>query len=109
MNYTTIEINNKVYNLRFGMGSFRYLASKDIKDFDEIGVSHIIYSGYHNWCEVNDVVPELKFAEVVDYVEGSLTTNVDQINAVMKVWSDNQMLKDEAKKKQPLKKSKSSH
>jgi hypothetical protein len=93
------------------MASFRYLSEKNINEFDEIGISHIIYSGYHNWCLVNEVVPSLQFAELVDYVEASITSNVDEINKVMKVWGDNQLLKDatDTKKKKPLKQSKSSH
>lgn len=112
MNYTTIKINDEVVNLRFGMASFRYLSTKDIKEFDEIGVSHILYSGYYNWCLVNEVIPSFKFADFVDYVESSMNTDVSEINDAMKVWSDNQLLKDavdDGKKKKTLKKSKGSH
>ena len=111
MNYTTININGETVNLRFGMASFRYLSTKDIKDFDEIGVSHILYSGYYNWCLVNEVIPALKFADFVDYVETAMNKDVSEINAAMKVWSDNQLLKDavdEGKKKKISKRSKGS-
>ncbi len=112
MNYTTISINGETVNLRFGMASFRYLSTKDIKEFDEIGVSHILYSGYYNWCLVNEIVPALKFADFVDYVEMSMRSDVSEINAAMKVWSDNQLLKDavdDGKKKKISRKSKGSH
>lgn len=109
MNYTTIEINNQVFNLRFGMASFRYLSEKNISILDEIGISHIIYSGYYNWCLVNEVIPSLKLSEIVDFVEEKLQSDATHINNVLKVWGDNQMIKDLAedpKKKSVGKKSK---
>ena len=108
MNYTKININGVEYNLRFGMASFRYLADKNIENFDEIGVSHIIYSGYHNWCLVNEVIPVLKFVEVVDYVESCLQNDMTEVNEVIKVWGENQLIKDatDTKKKTTGKRSK---
>lgn len=90
------------------MASFRYLADKNIENFDEIGISHIIYSGYYNWCLVNEVLPVLKFVEVVDFVESSLQSDMTEVNNVMKVWGDNQLLKDatDTKKKTIGKRSK---
>lgn len=110
MNKTQIKINNKEYPLRFGMGSFRYLHGKDLHDLNEIAVSHIIYSGYVNHCEVEEMERELKFSDVVGFVEDCLQGDLEPVNAIMRVWNDNKIIKetaDEPKKKPPLRKLKS--
>ena len=55
MNYTTITINDTKLGLKFGMASFRYLSDKFVEgkaysnnELNEIGIAHILYSGYYN-------------------------------------------------------------
>lgn len=110
MNYTRITINGVEYPLRFGMASFRYLGSKDVNELDEIGVSHIVYSGHYNHCLVTETLPVLKFPDVVDYVENALQSDATELNEVLKVWSESQLIKkatEEGKKKTTGKRSKS--
>jgi hypothetical protein len=117
MNYTKLNISGEDYGLKFGMHSARYLSSKldngycfHGDEITEIGISHVIYSGYLNNCAVKDVKPELTFEHVVDFVESSIgdASKVDALTSVIKVWSESQIIKgaEEAKKK-TLKKSKS--
>jgi hypothetical protein len=114
MNYTTITINDQKVGLKFGMASFRYLQDKLVEgksyqggDLNEIGIAHIIYSGYFNNCLVKDVEPSLKFEEFVDWIEFNLTNEdiMTQIKSVIEIWTNNQYIQgavsenNQAKKK----------
>lgn len=109
MNYTRITINGVEYPLRFGMASFRYLGEKNIQNLDEIGISHVVYSGHYNHCLVNEVLPSLNFADVVDYVENALQGDATELNQVLETWTNSQLMKkatEDTKKKTTGKKSK---
>jgi hypothetical protein len=116
MNYTKININGEDISLKFGMASFRYLADKfvsgisfDDSGFNEIGISHLIYSGYYNWCLVKVEKPKYSFEDFVDYVEANLANEkfIEEIKEVVKVWSDSDYIKSsiaEASNEEPKKK-----
>ena len=118
MNYTTITINNQKVGLKFGMASFRYLSDKfkdgisfENGELNEIGVAHLVYSGYYNNCLVKGVLPELTFENLVDYVELNIMKNefLEELKNIIKVWGESDMIKsnvaqaeevdDKAKKK----------
>lgn len=116
MNYTKINIKGEDISLKFGMASFRYLSDKfvngvsfDESGFNEIGISHLIYSGYYNWCLVKVEKPKYSFEDVVDYVEANLTNEkfIEDIKEVVKVWSDSDYIKsttDKTSDEEPKKK-----
>lgn len=101
MNYCTLTIDGKKIGLKFGMASFRYLSEGKLvegksfngNEINEIGISHILYSGYWNNCLVKDVDPEMTFEDFVNYVENSLVRNNDEIMHAMKIWSENDFIK----------------
>ena len=102
MNYTTIEIEGKKIGLKFGMASFRYLQSKFVdgvsysgNDLNELGIAHILYSGYYNNCIIKDAVPELTFESFVDFIELNLTNPIilDKIKDVIRLWTENDIIK----------------
>ena len=103
MNYCTITIKDQTIGLKFGMASFRYLSEGKFQEgksfvgegLTEIGVAHILYSGYYNNCIVKDVEPSLTFSDFVDYVEGLLVADADmsELNNAIKVWADNDLIK----------------
>jgi hypothetical protein len=118
MNYTTITINNQKVGLKFGMASFRYLSDKfkdgisfENGELTEIGVAHLVYSGYYNNSLVKGVLPELTFENLVDYVESNIMKNefLEELKNIIKVWGESEMIKsniaetqevdDKAKKK----------
>lgn len=114
MNYCTITIKEETIGLKFGMASFRYLSegrfvegkSYTNNELNEIGIAHILYSGYYNNCIVKDIDTKYTFEEFVDYVESALVTKsgMETITNVIKIWSDNEYIKqnkeqDNAKKK----------
>jgi hypothetical protein len=102
MNYTTITINDQKVGLKFGMASFRYLSDKfkdgisfENGELNEIGVAHLVYSGYYNNCLVKGVLPELTFENLVDYVETNIMKNefLEELKGIIKVWGESDMIK----------------
>jgi hypothetical protein len=102
MNYSYITINGEQTALKYGMASFRYLMDKfvdgisfDGESLNEIGVSHLIYSGYHNWCLVKVEKPKYTFEDIVDYVEANLSNEkfLQEVQDVVKVWSESDFIK----------------
>jgi hypothetical protein len=114
MNYCTITINGQKVGLKFGMASFRYLSDGKLvegksfvnNELNEVGIAHILYSGYFNNCLVKDVEPLLTFEDFVDFIEQTLMKkqSIEPITNAIKVWADNDLIKqtqvvDEPKKK----------
>jgi hypothetical protein len=114
MNYCTITVNEQTIGIKFGMASFRYLSegkfvegkSFDSNGLNEIGISHILYSGYYNNCIVKEIIPSLNFEDFVDYVETAMLNKegISKLTEIIKIWTDNRYLKDsinnnESKKK----------
>ena len=118
MNYTTITINDQKVGIKFGMASFRYLSDKfkdgisfENGELTEIGVAHLVYSGYYNNCLVKGVLPEMTFENLVDYVEVNIMKSefLEELKGIIKVWGESDMIKsnvaaaeevdDKAKKK----------
>jgi hypothetical protein len=102
MNYTTITINDQKVGLKFGMASFRYLSDKfkdgisfENGELNEIGVSHLVYSGYYNNCLVKGVLPEMTFENLVDYVEVNIMKPefLEELKNIIKVWGESDMIK----------------
>ena len=102
MNYTTITINDQKVGLKFGMASFRYISDK-LKDgisfengeINEIGIAHLIYSGYYNNCLVKGVLPEMTFETLLDYIEANIMKQyfIDELKEIIKVWGESDMIK----------------
>ena len=102
MNYTTITINDQKVGLKFGMASFRYLSDKfkdgisfENGELNEIGVSHLVYSGYYNNCLVKGILPEMTFEDLVDYVEVNIMKPefLEELKNIIKVWGESDMIK----------------
>ena len=102
MNYTTITINDQKVGLKFGMASFRYLSDKfkdgfsfENGEINEIGISHLVYSGYYNNCLVKNVLPEMTFENLVDYVESNIMKDefLEELKNIIKVWGESDMIK----------------
>jgi hypothetical protein len=111
MNYTTITINDQKVGLKFGMASFRYLSDKfkdgisfENGELNEIGVAHLVYSGYYNNCLVKGVLPELTFENLVDYVEANIMKNefLEELKGIIKVWGESDMIKSNVAQTQEL-------
>ena len=112
MNYTTIQINDKEYGLRFGMNAVLDMDGVDLTNNIKASAKLIVAS-HRNYCEVKDVKPEIEFSEVYDWIEDSyFKGNQEVINTLTGIWeSFNNLLAPmvEAandKKKQPVKRSK---
>jgi hypothetical protein len=115
MNTATITMNGHTISLRYGMASFRYLTERFVEgisfindELNEIGLSHILYSGYINYCLVKDIKKDYTFEFFVDYIETHLKDEdfMAQVMDAVKVWADSEYIKqaqevkdEEAKKK----------
>ena len=114
MNYTTITINDQKVGLKFGMASFRYLQDKLVEgksyigeNINEIGLAHILYSGYFNNCLIKDVETSITFEDFIDWIEANLVNDevMMQIKSVIEIWTNNQFIQtalqvvDQPKKK----------
>lgn len=103
MNYTTITVNGEKIGLKFGMASFRYLSEGKFiegKSFannqlTEIGIAHIIYSGYYNNCLVKDTEIKYSFEHFVDYIEMNYDDEKVQndIKECLEIWAKSEFLK----------------
>lgn len=113
MNYCTINFNDNKLGLKFGMASFRYLEGKFVEgkafkgnELNEIGIAHILYSGYYNNCLVKEIEPSYEFADFVDYIEMNLKNDeaMLEVKNAIDIWSQSDFIKqtqqvEEAKKK----------
>jgi hypothetical protein len=113
MNYCTLTINGTKTGIKFGMASFRYLGDGKLvegkthkgDELNEIGIAHILYSGYWNNCIVKDAEPELTFSDFVDYIESNLRNEeaMVEIRNALEIWTKNEFIKQvnepETKKK----------
>lgn len=113
MNYTTITINETKIGLKFGMASFRYLSDKFVEgkaytnnELNEIGIAHILYSGYYNNCLIKDAEIEHSFESFVDFIEANLNNEavLSDIKDVIQIWSQNEFLKQKEQPKVETKK-----
>ena len=113
MNYTTITIDQDKIGLKFGMASFRYLSDKLVdnvsfngNELNEIGIAHILYSGYYNNCLVKNVDVALTFEYFVDYIESNINNEqfITELTSVISVWSDSDIIKQTQEVKEPKKK-----
>lgn len=105
MNYTTITVNGEKIGLKFGMASFRYLSEGKFiegKSFQnnvitEIGIAHIIYSGYMNNCLVKDIEETYSFEYFVDFIESNLSNDsfLNEIKKVIDLWTNSDFIKNE--------------
>jgi hypothetical protein len=100
------------------MASFRYLSDKfkdgisfENGELNEIGIAHLLYSGYYNNCLVKGVLPEMTLENLVDYIEVNILKSefLEELKKVISVWGESDMIKssvasaqeidDKAKKK----------
>jgi hypothetical protein len=102
MNYITITIKEEKLGLKFGMASFRYLQDKFVSgktfignELNEIGIAHIIYSGYYNNCLVKEVDVKYDLEYFIDWIEQNISNNdvLESIKEVISVWSSNEFIR----------------
>jgi hypothetical protein len=113
MNYTTITINDEILGIKFGMASFRYLENKFVEgksftneQINEIGIAHIIYSGYYNNCLIKDQEPKYGFEYFIDWLETNLNnpTSINEVTRIVNFWSSNDFIKSQLNEDQGKKK-----
>ena len=102
MNYITITVKDEKLGLKFGMASFRYLQDKFVSgksfvgnELNEIGIAHIIYSGYYNNCLVKEVDVKYDLEYFIDWIEQNISNTevLDSIKEVISIWSSNEFIR----------------
>ena len=102
MNYITITVFEEKLGLKFGMASFRYLQDKFVSgksfvgnELNEIGIAHIIFSGYYNNCLVKETDIKYDLEYFIDWIERNITNQdaLNQIKNVIELWSANEFIK----------------
>lgn len=102
MNYITLTIYEEKLGLKFGMASFRYLQDKFVSgksfvgnELNEIGIAHIIYSGYYNNCLVKEIDVKYDLEYFIDWIEKNITNQnvLDQIKSIIELWSSNEFIR----------------
>jgi len=102
MNYITITVKEEKLGLKFGMASFRYLQDKFVSgktfignELNEIGIAHIIYSGYYNNCLVKEIDVKYDLEYFIDWIENNISNNniLNEIKNVIEMWSSNEFIR----------------
>jgi len=64
-------------------------------ELNEIGVAHLVYSGYYNNCLVKGVLPKMTFENLVDYIETNMAKSefLEELRNAIKIWTESDMVK----------------
>lgn len=73
----TITISDQKVGLKFGMPALRQIYEKSARHsflaadgrFNELGVAHVLFAGYCNYCAMKDEIPSLEFQSFYELVE----------------------------------------
>jgi len=71
-----ITIDDQPVALKFGMPALRQISQKMAKNdlfngetWNDLGISHILYAGYVNYCAMKDTPAIMPFEDFYNYVE----------------------------------------
>lgn len=79
-NYSNYVIKDKTVGVHFGLPAVRRINEVTFSITDEngyynnLGVAHIVYAGYLNWCMVKEMVPLLAFEDFYTEIEEGFFT-----------------------------------
>lgn len=104
--YTTIEIAGEKIGLKFGLPAVRQISEKlstseliSNNQYNEVGIAHIIYAGYCNWCIVKDTAKEKQFEFFYDFVEdAAINGNIQPLQEAVKCFEESKFLKQVTEK-----------
>lgn len=97
-----ITIGGERVGLKFGMPALRRIFEK-MQQYDmvagtksnDIGIAHVLYAGYLNFCLMKDEAPVHAFEYFYDYVEtvGDAEGSTDEIAAALKAFEESRFVK----------------
>lgn len=97
-----ITIGGQRVGLKFGMPALRQIFEK-MKQYpmvvgtksNDIGIAHILFAGYLNFCIMKDEAPVHTFEYFYDYVEtiGDAEGSLDEITDALKAFEDSRFVK----------------
>ncbi len=114
-----ISINGQTVRLKFGLPAVRRIFQKmeELPEdfttgnhYSDIGLSHILFSGYQNACLMEDARPALAYKDFYELVEDARFDAVlqDSIVAAIRIFEESRFVKrmseptEEEEKKSPL-------
>lgn len=95
----SISIGGVQYPLRYGMSIAREFSKVDVSNMEpEEQCSLLIYQAHVCYAKSRQVLPALKYSDVVDFVEGAICSNnaedLAQINRVSKEYAESSFTQD---------------
>lgn len=105
-----ITLDGQTVALKFGMPALQRIAQKmatnDLfngEQWNDLGISHILYAGYVNHCAMKDILPVYEFEKFYSYVEDAEDeATIKEIAAAVQVFVDSKMVKELVDKKKAM-------
>jgi len=102
-----ITLDGQPVALKFGMPALQRISQKMATNdlfngaqWNDLGISHILYAGYVNHCAMKDVLPVYEFEKFYSYVEDAEDEVViKEIAAAVQVFVDSKLVKELVDKK----------
>lgn len=102
-----ITLDGQPVALKFGMPALQRIAQKmstnDLfngEQWNDLGISHILYAGYMNYCAMKDILPVYEFDKFYSYVEDAEEeATIKEIAGSIQVFVDSKMVKELVDKK----------
>ena len=102
-----ITLDGQPVALKFGMPALQRISQKmatnDLfngEQWNDLGISHILYAGYVNHCAMKDILPVYEFEKFYSYVEDAEEeATIKEIAAAVQVFVDSKMVKELVDKK----------
>ena len=107
-----ITVAGQKVGLKFGMPAVRRFFEKTMQyelmtdnKYTDLGLAHLVYAGYVNWCIMKDQATELKFEDFYTLIEDADEETRVEVIAAVKAFEESKLIKpladaaDEAQKK----------
>lgn len=102
-----ITLDGQSVALKFGMPALQRISQKmttnDLFNGDQwndLGISHILFAGYVNHCAMKDILPAYEFEKFYSYVEDAEEeVTIKEIAAAVQVFVDSKLVKELVDKK----------
>lgn len=101
-----ITIDGQPVVLKFGMPALRRIVEKMQQyqlitgdQYNELGISHILYAGYVNHCAMKDIPPAMEYERFYSFVEDADGDVVQEIVSAIRSFEDSKHVKEAFDKK----------
>lgn len=109
-----ITVAGQKVGLKFGMPAVRrfFEKSKEVLlmadgNYTDLGLAHLTYAGYLNFCIMKDRIPAIEFESFYDLLENPGEQTKDEMISAVRIFEESKFVKpivDEKKKEEEKKK-----